>query len=229
MRTPWQDHLIAVLLGDAAPSAALERWLATEAGRRERTAYQRTLAAFRRVYGASAASSQARSARVYYDTLDTPVGRLLLATSEHGLVRVAFGGSETAFTRGLRERFGTEVARSPARLAAAARQLRAYFARTRRSFDLPLDLRSLTPFQRGVLLATAEVPAGRVAAYSEIARRIGAPTGSRAVGQALGRNPIPIVIPCHRIVPARGGLGGYLGGLDVKRALLALERALASG
>ena len=104
--------------------------------------------------------------------------------------------------------------------------LHALYERAR--FDLRLDLSELTPFHRRVLLAAAEVPAGKVVSYGEIARRIGRPAGSRAVGQALGRNPVPIVIPCHRVVAAGGQLGGYTGGLDIKRKLLRLEGALAA-
>jgi len=128
----------------------------------------------------------------------------------------------------LRRRLGAEVVRSPARTADIVHQLRAYFAGERRTFDVRVDLSRLTPFHQRVLLAAASVPAGQVVSYGEIARRIGQPRGSRAVGQALGRNPIPIVIPCHRVVASGGKLGGYTGGLAIKKKLLRIEGAVAA-
>ena len=118
--------------------------------------------------------------------------------------------------------------RSAARTADIVHQLRAYFTGERRTFDVRLDLRHVSPFQRRVLMAAASVPPGQVVSYGEIARRIGQPRGSRAVGQALGHNPIPIVIPCHRVIAAGGRIGGYGGGLPTKRKLLRLEGALAA-
>lgn len=104
----------------------------------------------------------------------------------------------------------------------AARQLDEYFARRRRTFDLPLSL-SGTPFQRQVWLALAEIPYGETVSYAELARRVGRPQAFRAVGQANGANPIPVILPCHRVIAADGGIGGYGGGLPTKRRLLALE------
>jgi methylated-DNA-[protein]-cysteine S-methyltransferase len=111
----------------------------------------------------------------------------------------------------------------PRKLSVETRQLRDYFAGRSSVFSLPLDLRLATPFQQRVLRSTARVPFGRVASYSDIARRIGRPGARRAVGTALGRNPIPIVIPCHRVIAGSGGIGGYMGGLDIKRKLMRLE------
>ena len=111
------------------------------------------------------------------------------------------------------------------KLAEIVEQLEAYFAGRRRAFDLRIDLSRATPFQRRVLLATRAVPSGTVVSYGEIARRIAQPKASRAVGQALGHNPVPIVIPCHRIVAGSGRLGGYTGGLHIKKKLLGLEAA----
>ncbi|MFQ5665717.1 MAG: methylated-DNA--[protein]-cysteine S-methyltransferase [Candidatus Binatia bacterium] len=125
----------------------------------------------------------------------------------------------------LRQRLQMDVVRSPAKMAAIVQQLTAYFSGHRRTLDLPLDLRRATVFQRRVLLAARQVPAGQVVSYGEIAKRIGQPRASRAVGQALGRNPIPIVIPCHRVVAGDGTLGGYTGGLHIKKKLLGIEAA----
>jgi O-6-methylguanine DNA methyltransferase len=165
---------------------------------------------------------------IYWNALDAPFGRVFVAVGDAGLVRVGFGGSEASFVADLERSLDAEAARSPARTADVIRQLRAYFARRQRTFDFPVDLGGLTSFQRRVLTATAAVPAGRLVSYGDIARRIGRPRGSRAVGQALGRNPVPIVIPCHRVVAAGGKIGGYTGGLGIKRALLRIEGSLAA-
>jgi methylated-DNA-[protein]-cysteine S-methyltransferase len=215
--------LIAMLLGDAPASPALTSWLATPDGRRELAAYRRTLARVDRAFGEAPAARP-----VYYCALASPIGPVFVAASEAGIVRVSFRQSEAAFAADLRRRLGVEPIRSRKRTGDAVHQLRAYFAGRRRTFDVRVDLTGTSPFQRDVLLAAAAVPAGEVVSYGEIARRIGRPGGSRAVGQALGRNPIPIVIPCHRVVAAGGRLGGYTGGLDVKRKLLRLEGALAA-
>jgi len=222
------DDLIAVLLGDARPSPALERWLDSDEGRREREAYRRALDGLGRLYGEVTTGPARRT--VYYCSLPTPIGPLLVGVTEAGLVRVCFRRSEASFVAELRERLGTEPVRSAKRTADIVRQLRAYFAGQRRAFDVQLDLSGITPFHRRVLMAAAAVPAGQVVSYGEIARRIGQPRGSRAVGQALKRNPIPIVVPCHRVIAAGGRIGGYGGGLRIKRKLLRLEGAgLATG
>ena len=218
------DELIALLLGDRRRSAALGRWLGTLEGRRELAAYRRTLEALEALYGDAAAAPRRT---IYYCALPTPIGRVCVAAGEAGLVRLSFRQSEASFVAELR-RLGADVVRSPARTADIVHQLRAYFAGERRSFDVRLDLRHTTPFQRRVLLAAARVPAGQVVSYGEIARRIGQPHGSRAVGQALRHNPVPIVIPCHRVIAAGGRIGGYTGGLGIKRKLLRLEGALAA-
>ena len=224
MKTP-HDALIAMLLGDAPASPALERWLATDAGRRELAAYRRTLAAFERVAGSPTTGGR----QVYYCAVPSPIGRLFVAASDTGLVRVSFPQTERAVVESLRRSLGVVPVRSRERTADIVHQLRAYFAGERRVFDMQLDLSGVSPFQRAVLMAAVSVPAGQVVSYGEIARRIGQPGGSRAVGQALGRNPIPIVIPCHRIIAAGGRIGGYGGGLARKRRLLRLEGALAVG
>jgi methylated-DNA-[protein]-cysteine S-methyltransferase len=218
------DTLIAMLLGDAPPTPALRRWLTTSTGRRELAAYRRVLAGLEALHR----HVEPSRAVAYYCSLPTPIGRVLVAATASGLVRVSFRRSEASFRTELARGLGGDVVRSPARTAEIVHQLRAYFRGERRTFDVSVDLRGRTPFQRRVLMAAAEVPAGRVVSYGDIARRIGVPGASRAVGQALGRNPIPIVIPCHRVVASGGRLGGYTGGLDVKRKLLRIEGALAA-
>jgi methylated-DNA-[protein]-cysteine S-methyltransferase len=215
--TPSDDTLLGMLLGDtpAAPHPVRR----DDAAR----ATCRALTALDALYG----EVRVRPV-VHWGELATPIGRVLVAVGDAGLVRIGFRRSPADFTAELARWLGVEVVRSPARTAHVVRQLRAYFAGERRGFDLPLDLARLTPFQRRVLRATATVPAGRVVSYGDIARRIGRPGGSRAVGQALGHNPVPIVIPCHRVVAAGGRIGGYTGGLGIKRALLRIEGALAA-
>jgi methylated-DNA-[protein]-cysteine S-methyltransferase len=110
----------------------------------------------------------------------------------------------------------------PAAVAAAVKQLEEYFAGERTQFDLPLELEG-TPFQKDVWLALGEIPYGKTISYAELASMVGRPTAFRAVGQANGANPIPIVLPCHRVLASGGRIGGYGGGLDMKRQLLALE------
>ncbi|HJQ83514.1 MAG TPA: methylated-DNA--[protein]-cysteine S-methyltransferase [Candidatus Binatia bacterium] len=221
--TKHDQALIAMLLGDAPAPPGLARWLETADGRREAAAYRRVLGALDRAY-----REPATVRPIYYCSLPSPIGRVLVAATATGLVRVSFRRSEASFVAELRRQPGVVPIRSAERTGDVVHQLRAYFAGERRAFDVRVDLSGATPFQRRVLMAAAGVPAGQVVSYGEIARRIGQPGGSRAVGQALGRNPIPIVIPCHRVVAAGGRIGGYTGGLAVKRKLLRLEGALAA-
>jgi methylated-DNA-[protein]-cysteine S-methyltransferase len=219
------DKLIAIALGDAEPSEEMKRWLDTGDGRRELEAYRKTLGMLSSAYGDVPLSMPRRVA--YYTAMRTPVGRLLVAATEAGLARVSFDANETSFAADLRKRLKMDVIKSADKMAGIVAELEAYFAGVRHTLDVPIDLGVMTPFQRKVLMAARRVPAGRVVTYGEIAKRIGRPTASRAVGQALGRNPMPIVIPCHRVVSGGGGLGGYIGGLEIKRKLLKMEGALA--
>jgi methylated-DNA-[protein]-cysteine S-methyltransferase len=154
----------------------------------------------------------------------TPLGPLLIAVTPRGLARVAF---EFEHRDGVLEQLAARVSprilRSPRATDAWRRQLDEYFERARERFDLPVDRRLVTGIARDVLAATARVPFGRTSTYGAIAERIGRPRAARAVGNALGSNPIPIVIPCHRVLRSGGALGGYAGGVDRKRRLLALE------
>ena len=227
-----EKEIIAFLLGDATPSPRTRRWLTTMEGRREILAYRRTLRALDRLAGlkkdlgekGAGGDSVSRSARsVHYAAMRTPVGRVLAACTEAGLVRVSFRQEESSFVAELERVLQADVLRSVRKLAPVLTQIERYFAGRCSKFDIPVDLRRLTSFQRRVLGATRRVPRGRVVSYGEIARRIGQPKACRAVGQALGQNPIPIVIPCHRVISGGGRLGGYTGGLDIKRKLLAIE------
>jgi methylated-DNA-[protein]-cysteine S-methyltransferase len=201
----------------------LKQWLRTDAGRQARADYRATMKRLHDTLGDHALAQPAPP--VYYAALDSPVGRIFVAASPAGLARVGFGRSDSAFVRTLRAELETEIQHSSKRLAAILGQIAAYFAGQRRAFALPIDTRLMTPFQRRVLDAASHIPAGSVASYGDIARAIGKPGASRAVGQALGRNPIPIVIPCHRVVAANGRLGGYIGGAAIKQKLLSLENA----
>jgi methylated-DNA-[protein]-cysteine S-methyltransferase len=162
---------------------------------------------------------------IRWDVTESPLGPLYIAASAQGLCNVDFGVSRADFLNRLDPL--ARIEQDPAALALVAAQLRAYFAGDRCRFDLPLDLGRTTPFQRSVLQTARRIPPGTVWTYGQVARAIGKPKASRAVGQALGRNPIPIVIPCHRVVASDGGLGGYSGGgLESKRLLLRLEGVL---
>ncbi len=170
----------------------------------------------------------ALAAAAYYDRLpSSPVGPLWIAVTDKGLAAVAFGGDEATFREEVARRTRLRMVRSAAQTAAARRQLGEYLNGRRTSFTLDVDLRHVTPFQRSVLQAARSVPRGQVVTYGQIGQRIGRPRAARAVGQALGSNPIPIVVPCHRVLASDGSLGGYSGrgGIRTKRRLLLLEGA----
>jgi methylated-DNA-[protein]-cysteine S-methyltransferase len=163
---------------------------------------------------------------VAYRTVDSPVGRLLLAATDVGLVRVAYAreGHDTVL-QALADRISPRILAAPARLDAAARQLEEYFAGTRQAFDLPLDWQLAAGFRAAVLHRLPAIGYGRTASYASVAALAGRPRAVRAVGTACATNPLPVVIPCHRVVRSDGSLGGYLGGVEAKRALLTLENA----
>lgn len=156
-----------------------------------------------------------------YSSLASPVGEITVVAGERGLLRVHLGRPGTL-------NLGTDLERSPRHhhVAEAIDQLDEYFAGTRRTFDLRLDLRG-TEFQVSAWRALARVPYGRTASYADQARRIGNPRAVRAVGSANGRNPVAVVLPCHRIISSDGSLGGYTGGLKVKKWLLEHEQLVA--
>lgn len=163
---------------------------------------------------------------VAYRTVDSPVGTLLLAATEEGLVRVAFAslGFDAVLAQ-LADRISPRLLHAPGRLDRVARELDEYFGGRRRAFTVPVDLRLATGFRRTVLDHLPEVSFGSVASYGTVASLAGSPRAVRAVGTACATNPVPIVVPCHRVVRSDGALGGYLGGVDAKRALLELEGA----
>ena len=157
---------------------------------------------------------------------DTPLGALLLGATGEGLVRVALPVEDAdAVMEDLARRVSPRVLRAPrAAVTAARRQLDEYFAGSRRAFDLPLDWRLTRGFRREVLRATAAIPYGGTASYREVATRAGRPAAVRAAGTALATNPLPIVVPCHRVLRSDGAVGQYLGGAEMKVRLLDLER-----
>jgi len=161
---------------------------------------------------------------IAYRTIDTPVGSLLLAATEMGLVRVAFareGHNQVLAT--LAERVSPRILNAPARLDSFAREFEEYFAHQRTQFDLPLDLRLSSGFRREVLARLPDIRYGETATYASIAAAAGSPRAVRAVGSACATNPLPVVVPCHRVIRTDGTPGGYAGGLEAKLALLALE------
>ncbi|MFB7331634.1 methylated-DNA--[protein]-cysteine S-methyltransferase [Streptomyces adustus] len=170
--------------------------------------------------------------RVVWTVVATDIGPLLLAATGTGLVNVVFHATDAVRDKSLgrlAERLGTTPVEAPGSplLAEAIRQVEAYFAGERRAFELPLDWSLSSGFNRQVLreLASA-VPFGAVVGYGDLASRVGQPGAAQAVGVAMGSNPLPVIVPCHRVVESDGGIGGFGGGLETKRKLLALEGVL---
>lgn len=161
---------------------------------------------------------------VAWAVAESPIGPLTLAATDAGIVRVGFGHEERVLDE-LARTVSPRVLHLPARLDAVRRELDEYFAGQREAFDVPIDWRLSRGFRRTVLERLhAEVPFGRTVSYLELAAAAGSPRASRAVGSAMATNPIPVIVPCHRVLRSGGALGGYGGGLDAKRRLLALEQ-----
>lgn len=161
---------------------------------------------------------------VHYRVVDSPVGGLLVAATERGVVRVAFEREgEDAVLQSLADRVGPRVLRTPARLDPAARWLERYLAGAVEPFPLPVDLRLARGFRLAVLDRLRDVPYGQRVTYAQLAERADAPRAVRAVGTACATNPLPLVIPCHRVTRSDGSTGAYLGGAETKVRLLALE------
>lgn len=162
---------------------------------------------------------------IRWTEFETPFGSTFLAATARGLLRLDWSVEDCGAAA---DELTTEfplwgVRNAPEELETAMDEILAYFAGERRSFDVSVDLTGLTPFQQSVLEATAEIPFGETATYGQIAERLDKPDASRAVGSALGRNPVPIVVPCHRVVRSDGSLGGYTAGTGYKEQLLELE------
>lgn len=171
------------------------------------------------------AAEQADMLDVAYRTIDSPLGTLLLAATPLGLVRVAFETeAEDAVLGELATRVSPRVLAVPGRLDAAARELEEYFDGRRRDFDLAVDLTLASGFRREVVELLPQIAYGTTASYRDVATMAGNPGATRAVGTACARNPVPLVLPCHRVVRADGSTGAYRGGPEAKIALLALER-----
>ncbi len=162
---------------------------------------------------------------VSYDLAESPVGPLLVAVTERGVCRISFDPEPERETETLARQFGVRVLRSPRPVDAVRRELDEYFEGRRRDFDLDIDLAARSDFTRTVLAELARVPYGEVTTYGALAARTGRPKAARAVGTIMNRNPVPIVLPCHRVVGSTGSLVGYGGGLQRKRLLLELEHA----
>ncbi|MFF3347929.1 methylated-DNA--[protein]-cysteine S-methyltransferase [Streptomyces sp. NPDC002779] len=170
--------------------------------------------------------------QVVWTVVGTDIGPLLLAATREGLVSVVFHATDAVRERALdrlASRLGAEPVQAPGSplLTEAIRQLTAYFAGERHDFELPLDWSLISGFHRQVLRELAAgVPYGSVVGYGDLAARAGQPGAAQAVGMAMGANPLPVVVPCHRVVESDGGIGGFGGGLETKRKLLALEGVL---
>jgi len=160
---------------------------------------------------------------IRFGALRSPVGPLFVGVTDRGVCDVTFGALPERVYRDRLLRRSPEVWRDDRSVADVRAQLEAYFSGGLTRFDLPVDLRHVTPFTRKVLRAAGRIRFGRVTSYGLLATAIGSPGASRAVGGALGRNPVPIIIPCHRVLARGGALGGFTGGLETKRALLRIE------
>ena len=162
---------------------------------------------------------------VAYTTLPSPLGDLLVARTARGLVRIAYleGGDRDLVLADLAGRLSPRVLEAPGRLDDERRELEEYFSGSRHEFGVELDMSLAGPFAARVLERTAAIPFGGVSTYGEVAADIGHARAARAVGNALGSNPIPIVVPCHRVLRTGGGMGGYTGGVHRKQRLLAIE------
>ena len=174
-------------------------------------------------------AAEAQLLDLAYRRFDSPLGPLLLVASERGLIKVAFASQDHDLVLDqLATSISPRVLEAPRRLDPAARELDEYFAGTRHVFDLPLDLTTTGEFRRAVQLLLPTIGYGRTVSYAELAALAGRPAAVRAVGTACATNPLPVVVPCHRVLRGDGSLGGYLGGLDAKRALLELEGRVAA-
>ncbi len=168
-------------------------------------------------------------ATLWFDRIPwTAIGPVFVAANARGVVAIDFGVNESQFITNIQREHGSIPTRAPEKLAAYTARIANYLQGIETTLDIPFDIDHLTPFQQQVLLAALQIPRGQVLTYGQVAQKIGNPGAVRAVGTALGRNPVPIVIPCHRVIASGGGLGGYSGGggVETKRKLLIMEGAL---
>ena len=168
---------------------------------------------------------------VAYDTLDSPLGPILAAATPAGLLKLSYtrNWAEDEVLEQLAARVSPRVLHAPRRVEPVKRQLGEYFDGSRRRFELDMDWQLMGPFARKVLERTAAIPYGKYSTYTEVAAAAGSPRGARAAGNALGSNPLPIVVPCHRVLRGDLSLGGYTGGIDIKLKLLEIEGIDLSG
>ena len=172
-------------------------------------------------------ASKAALLDVAYAEIDSPIGELMVFVTPRGLLRIKYADEPIeGVLADVASRVSPRILHAPARTDVARHALEAYFGLRRRTFNLPIDWSLVRGFTASVLRQTARIPFGDVLTYGQVAAQAGSPRAARAAGNALGSNPIPIVVPCHRVLHADGGLGGYSGGLDRKRYLLALEGSL---
>jgi methylated-DNA-[protein]-cysteine S-methyltransferase len=171
-----------------------------------------------------AVAEQNKMLDVAYRTVDTPIGTLLVAATDRGLLRVAFEREDhDAVLAKLAERVSPRILWAPGRLDVVVRQFDEYFAGQRTAFDVTLDFRLATGFRRTVLAHLPEIAYGHTESYTQVAAAAGSPKAVRAVGTACATNPLPVVVPCHRVVRSDGSFGGYVGGEAAKRTLLTME------
>lgn len=175
---------------------------------------------------AADAAADAGLVDIAYATVDSPFGPWLVAATRKGLVKLAFPSYAEGVLDELARRISPRIVEAPARLDEVRRELDEYLGGKRRSFGLRLDWSLVGGFNREVLRNTAKIPYGSVSTYRAMAAAAGSPRAARAAGNALHNNPIPVVVPCHRVLHSSGGMGGYGGGLGMKEALLRLEGAL---
>jgi methylated-DNA-[protein]-cysteine S-methyltransferase len=175
----------------------------------------------------TAAAAAAGVLDVAYTAVDSPVGPLLAAATPRGLIRLAYPDEgQSDVLEHIAAKVSPRIMEAPERLDEVRRELDEYFGAGRKKFEVRIDWRELAGFRRRILQATARIPFGKTITYSQVADKAGNARASRAAGNALGSNPIPIIVPCHRVVRTGGGLGGYTGGLDRKEFLLHLEGVL---
>mgnify|MGYP003444436049 CR=1 FL=1 len=165
--------------------------------------------------------------RILYTSFNSPIGKIHLALTEKGLCEIGIGESKKKFISSLQKTYNIKPVKDDAAFKDLVKLLKRYLNGEKLRIDIPFDLKG-TSFEKKVWKALLKIPYGKTKSYGEIAKEIGLPNGARAVGNACGKNPIPIIIPCHRVIAGNGGLGGYTGGIGIKKRLLRIEGVLCS-